>query len=82
MGLGPAQIGGKRIIREDGASSFVEVLQSEARSSATVWLGDPLGIDHPTIGKPLGKDLFDAQQMPIARENIACPDGVAEKGVN
>jgi hypothetical protein len=82
LGMGPAQIGGKRIIGEEGASSYVEVLQSEASSSATVRLGDPLGKDLPTGGNPLGKDLSDAQQMPTARGNDACPDGVAEKGVN
>jgi hypothetical protein len=40
------------------------------------------GQNLPTGSNLLGKDLSNAQQMPIARGNDACPDGVTEKGVN
>lgn len=80
--MGPAQIVGKSIIGEEGGLSYAEALQSEATSSATVRLGDPLGKGLPTGGNPLGKDLSDAQQMPTAQGNDAYPHSVAEKGVN
>lgn len=80
LGLGLAQISGKRIIEDDDALSYADALLSEASLSAKVWLEGPLGKDHPTVGNPLGKDLSDAQQMPTTQGNAACSDGVAKKG--
>lgn len=61
LGLNQAQIGGKRIIGEDGAPSYAEALRSKVCSSMMLRLGDPLGNDRPYASIPLGKDQSDAQ---------------------
>jgi len=81
LALGSVPTGGQGAFGEVGAPSFVEVMRSEASPSATVefpmvWLEDPLGKDHFSIGNPLGK-TSDTKQSSSVWGNVACLSDVA-----